>query len=104
MHIIDVYSSRKVKVLWELLTGIVLVKITDGAVAVVLRTLMTVAAVVLLWAVLVTGTVEANSGGKMPLSLNQSCSKQNRESTEGYSKSIVRKNNDKFEKRIGLNK
>ena len=31
-------------------------------------------------------------------------SKQNRESTEGYSKSIVRKNNDKFGKRIGLNK
>ena len=30
--------------------------------------------------------------------------KQNRESTEGYSKSIVRKNNDKFGKRIGLNK
>ena len=28
---------------------------------------------------------------------------QNRESTEGYSKSIVRKNNDKFGKRIGLN-
>ena len=31
-------------------------------------------------------------------------SKQTRESTEGYSKSIVRKNNDKFGKRIGLNK
>ena len=30
--------------------------------------------------------------------------KQNRESTEGYSKSIVRKNNHKFGKRIGLNK
>ena len=30
--------------------------------------------------------------------------KQNRKSTEGYSKSIVRKNNDKFGKRIGLNK
>ena len=29
---------------------------------------------------------------------------QNRESTEGYSKSIVRKKNDKFGKRIGLNK
>ena len=29
---------------------------------------------------------------------------QNRESTEGYSKSIVRKNNDKFGIRIGLNK
>ena len=28
--------------------------------------------------------------------------KQNRESTEGYSKSIIRKNNDKFGKRIGL--
>ena len=27
--------------------------------------------------------------------------KQNRESTEGYSKSIARKNNDKFGKRIG---
>ena len=30
--------------------------------------------------------------------------KQNRESTEGYSKNIVRKNNDKFGKRIGLDK
>ena len=30
--------------------------------------------------------------------------KQNRESTEGYSKSIVRKSNDKFAKKIGLNK
>ena len=30
--------------------------------------------------------------------------KQNRESTEGYSKSIVRKSNDKFGKKIGLNK
>ena len=30
--------------------------------------------------------------------------KQNRESTEGYLNSIVRKNNDKFGKRIGLNK
>ena len=30
--------------------------------------------------------------------------RQNQESTEGYSKSIVRKNNDKFGKRIGLNK
>ena len=29
---------------------------------------------------------------------------QNRECTEGGSKSIVRKNNDKFGKRIGLNK
>ena len=29
---------------------------------------------------------------------------QNRESTEGYSNSIVRKNNDKFGKKIGLNK
>ena len=28
--------------------------------------------------------------------------KQNRESTVGYSKSIVRKNNEKFGKRIGL--
>ena len=28
--------------------------------------------------------------------------KQNRESTEGYSKSIVRKNDDKFGKRISL--
>ena len=74
---------------------------------------MTVAAVVLLWAVLVTGTVEANSvgigepdgnPGTVPLFLNKSCKKQNRESTEWYSKSIVRKNNDKFGKRIGLNK
>ena len=30
--------------------------------------------------------------------------KQNRESTEGYSKCIVRKNNGKFEKKIVLNK
>ena len=30
--------------------------------------------------------------------------KQNRESTEGYSKGVVRKNNDKLGKRIGLNK
>ena len=30
--------------------------------------------------------------------------RQNRESAEGCSKSIVRKNNDKFWKRIGLNK
>ena len=30
--------------------------------------------------------------------------KQNRESTEGYSNSIVCKNNDKFGKMIGLNK
>ena len=30
--------------------------------------------------------------------------KQNRESTEGHSKCIVQKNNDKFEKRISLNK
>ena len=30
--------------------------------------------------------------------------KENRESTEGYSKRIVRKSNDKFGKRIGLNK
>ena len=30
--------------------------------------------------------------------------KQNRESTEGYSKSVVRKNNDKFGKMISLNK
>ena len=30
--------------------------------------------------------------------------KQNRENTEGYSKSIVRKNNDKLGKRIGLSK
>ena len=29
--------------------------------------------------------------------------KQNQESTEGYSKSIVRKNNDKFGKKIGRN-
>ena len=35
---------------------------------------------------------------------NTICKKQNGESTEGYSKSIVRKNNDKFRKRIGLNK
>ena len=30
--------------------------------------------------------------------------RQNRESTEGYSKSKVRKNNDKFGKQIGINK
>ena len=36
--------------------------------------------------------------------LIQVITKQNRESTEGYSKSIVQKNNDKFGKRIGLNK
>ena len=30
--------------------------------------------------------------------------KQTRESIEGCSKCIVRKNNDKFEKKIGLNK
>ena len=29
---------------------------------------------------------------------------QNRKSTDGYSKSIVRKNNDKLGKRIGLDK
>ena len=34
---------------------------------------------------------------------NQSGPKQNRENTKGYSKSIVRENNDKFGKRIGLN-
>ena len=34
---------------------------------------------------------------------NRFRSKQSRESTKGYSKSIGRKNNDKFGKRIGLN-
>ena len=35
--------------------------------------------------------------------INVHC-RQNRESTEGYSNSIVRKNNDKFGKKIDLNK
>ena len=30
--------------------------------------------------------------------------KRNRESIEGYAKSVARKNNDKFGNRIGLNK
>ena len=41
---------------------------------------------------------------KYPRFMDNYCVKQNRESTEGYSKSIVRKNNDKFRKRICLNK
>ena len=35
---------------------------------------------------------------------NEYNGKQNRESSEGYSNSIVRKNNDKFGKKVGLNK
>ena len=51
-------------------------------------------------------------GARAPLLLRQwlvlitsePASKIDRESTEGYSKSIVRKSNDKFGERIGLNK